>query len=98
MRSKLSATSPLVIFRFPRVAPAPGTVAIWPGRRVAPVIASDGDRVTVRDSWGTHSVSTKGLVFVDPRGATTNRPQNITENITHRPRVRYARADWRERW
>lgn len=53
--------------RFPHVAAAPGTAAVWPGRHVAPVIAVNGDRtVTVRDSWTTHKVSMAHLVFVQP--------------------------------
>ena len=48
--------------RFPHVAAAPGTAAVWPGRHVAPVIAVNGDRtVTVRDSWATHKVRMAGL-------------------------------------
>jgi hypothetical protein len=52
---------------FPHVRPAAGTAAIWPGRHVAPVVAyNGGSTVTVADSWGTHDVSIRGLVFVDP--------------------------------
>lgn len=51
---------------FPHVAPAPGTAAVWPGRHVAPVVAVDGDKVEVNDSWGQHWVRKRGLVFVRP--------------------------------
>ena len=55
---------------FPRTAPRPGVAAIWAGRHVAPVVAASGDgTVTAADSWGTHRVSTRGLIFVDPHGA-----------------------------
>ena len=55
---------------FERTSPRPGVAAIWPGRHVAPVVAASGDgTVTVADSWGTHRVSTRGLIFVDPYGA-----------------------------
>ena len=55
---------------FPRTSPRPGVAAIWAGRHVAPVIADNGDgTVTVADSWGTHRVSARGLIFVDPYGA-----------------------------
>jgi hypothetical protein len=53
--------------RFPHVAAAPGTAAVWPGRHVAPVVGVNGDgTVTVRDSWATHKVRMAGLVFVQP--------------------------------
>lgn len=53
---------------FPRVAPAPGTVALWPHRHVAPVIAvsADGMRATYADYFGTHEGSTRGVVFLRP--------------------------------
>ena len=55
---------------FPRTSPRPGVAAIWPGRHVAPVIADNGDgTVTVADSWATHAVRARGLIFVDPHGA-----------------------------
>ena len=59
---------------FPRASPRPGVAAIWPGRHVAPVVPpvvadSGKGTVTVADSWGTHRVSTRGLIFVDPYGA-----------------------------
>ena len=52
---------------FPRVAPAAQTAAVWPGRHVAPVVATASGKVMVHDSWGDHWVRTAGLVFVDPR-------------------------------
>lgn len=53
---------------FQRVAPAPGTAAVWPGRHVAPVVAVNGDgTVTVEDYFGTRTVRMAGLIFVDPR-------------------------------
>ena len=53
--------------RFPHVAAAPGTAAVWPHRHVAPVLAVHNDgTVTVRDSWAVHRVRVAGLVFVQP--------------------------------
>ena len=53
--------------RFPHVAAAPGTAAVWPHRHVAPVVAVNHDgTVTVHDSWATHRVRMAGLVFVQP--------------------------------
>jgi hypothetical protein len=54
--------------KFPHVAAAPGTAAVWPGRHVAPVIAVHNDgTVTVKDSWNFHHrVRMAGLVFVQP--------------------------------
>ena len=47
--------------------PEPGDAAIWVHRHVAPIVAVDGDTVTVADYFGTHTVRMAGLVFVDPR-------------------------------
>jgi len=52
---------------FRHVAPAPGMAAVWPGRHVAPIVAVDGNTVTVADYFGTRTVRMAGLVFVDPR-------------------------------
>jgi hypothetical protein len=54
--------------KFPHVAAAPGTAAVWPNRHVAPVVAVHGDgTVTVNDSWNArHRVRMAGLVFVQP--------------------------------
>jgi hypothetical protein len=53
--------------RFPRTTPHRGAAAIWPGRHVAVVIAANGDgTVIVHDSWATHRVSIRGLIFVEP--------------------------------
>lgn len=54
---------------FPHVPAAPGTAAVWPGRHVAPVVAVEADKAMVADSWATHWVSRRGLVFVDPHRA-----------------------------
>jgi len=51
---------------FPHVEAAPGTAAVWPGRHVAPVLAVAADKVMVADSWATHWVKRRGLVFVRP--------------------------------
>lgn len=53
---------------FPVVEAAAGTAAVWPGRHVAKVLAVDGGRVKVHDSWAIHWVSRRGLVFVQPPG------------------------------
>ena len=53
---------------FPRTTAHVGAAAVWPGRHVAPVVdVPKAGYVTVADSWGTHTVKTAGLVFVDPR-------------------------------
>jgi hypothetical protein len=58
--------------RFPHVAAAPGTAAVWPRRHVAPVVAVHNDRtgrpvaITTRESWGMRRVSLAGLVIVQP--------------------------------
>lgn len=51
---------------FPHVAPGAANAVVWPGRHVAPVVPGsfDGRSVVVNDSWGTHTVSARGLVFV----------------------------------
>jgi hypothetical protein len=53
---------------FRRVShPEPGDAAIWVHRHVAPIVAVDGNTVTVADYFGTRTVRMAGLVFVDPR-------------------------------
>jgi hypothetical protein len=56
--------------KFPHVAPAPGTAAVFYSHghayHVAPVIAVHGGTVTLHDSWKIHNVSVAGLVFVQP--------------------------------
>jgi hypothetical protein len=52
--------------RFRHVSPSEANAAVWPGRHVAPIVPGtyDGKTITVRDSWATYPVSTRGLVFV----------------------------------
>ena len=72
---------------FPRMSPAPGTAAVWPGRHVEAVVAVNGDgTVTTDGPYGMRRVRTAGLIFVDPRGITINRRYAA---VAHRPRWRH---------
>lgn len=74
--------------RFPRATPAPGMAAVWPGRHVAVIIASNGNgTVTVNDSWNhAHVVSTRGLVIVDPRGGSGTQVARAETPVSARSR------------
>lgn len=65
--------------RFPHVAAAPGTAAVWPHRHVAPVVAVKGNTVIVRDSWAVHPVRMAGLVFVQPPVNSNRRTYKVAQ-------------------
>ena len=58
---------------FARVSQAPGTAAVWPHRHVAAVVDTAADKVLVADSWATHWVNKRGLIFVMPGAARRSR-------------------------